>query len=187
MPIGVDEWASQSEGRRDTGRGWRRYVAIADARVGWWPRLAVAGLVGLIFGQLSLNVNLETVAVNSLIYGILALGLNITVGWAGLLDLGYVAFFGFGAYGYALFSSHAFGTLALSTGGIHLPVIATIPIVLVGAGILGVLIGLVALRLEGDYLAIVTLFVGTAFVEAVNNIAPTTLGGNNGLFGLDPF
>ena len=44
------------------------------------------------------------------LYAILALGLNIVVGWAGLLDLGYIAFFGFGAYGYALFSSHAFGT-----------------------------------------------------------------------------
>src|SRR5450755_1364579 len=184
MPIGVDEWASQSEGRRDTGRGWRRYVAIADARVGWWPRLAVAGLVGLIFGQLSLNVNLETVAVNSLIYGILALGLNIAVGWAGLLDLGYVAFFGFGAYGYALFSSHALGTDGM--GGALLPSIESIPIVLVAAGILGAIIGLMSLRVSGDYLAIVTLFVGQAFVEVVNNVDAGTLGGVNGIYGLSP-
>ena len=51
----------------------------------------------------------------------------------------------------------------------------------VAGGLLGVLIGLIALRLEGDYLAIVTLFVGQAFVEVVNNVDPGTFGGNNGL------
>jgi branched-chain amino acid transport system permease protein len=186
-PVGVDEWVARSGDKREQATGLRGLLERLGERVGWWPRLALLAIGGFVFAQLGINVNEQTVAFNSVIYAILAVGLNITVGWAGLLDLGYVAFFGFGAYGYALFSSHAFGTLALSTGGIHLPVIATIPIVLVGAGILGVLIGLVALRLEGDYLAIVTLFVGTAFVEAVNNIAPSTLGGNNGLFGLDPF
>ena len=55
----------------------------------------------------------------------------------------------------------------------------------VAGGVVGVLIGLVALRLEGDYLAIVTLFVGQAFVEFVNNVDPGTLGGVNGIFGLD--
>jgi len=184
VPIGVDEWAAQSEGRRDSGSGWRRYAQAADARLGWWPRLAIAGLVGLVFGQLSLNVNLETVAVNSLIYGILALGLNIAVGWAGLLDLGYVAFFGFGAYGYAIFSSHALGTDG--AGGALLPSIESIPIVLVAAGILGAIIGLVSLRVSGDYLAIVTLFVGQAFMEVVNNVDAGTLGGVNGIYGLSP-
>ena len=56
---------------------------------------------------------------------------------------------------------------------------------MVAGGLVGVVIGLVALRLEGDYLAIVTLFVGQAFVEVVNNVDPGTLGGVNGLFGLD--
>jgi len=184
MPIGVDEWAAQSGDRRDTGTGWRRFLSKADARVGWWPRLAIALLVGLIFGRLSLNVNIETVAVNSLIYAILAIGLNIAVGWAGLLDLGYVAFFGFGAYGYAIFSSNALGSGG--SGGTHLPAIESIPIVLVGAGVVGALIGLVSLRVSGDYLAIVTLFVGQAFMEIVNNVDTGTLGGVNGLFGLDP-
>jgi branched-chain amino acid transport system permease protein len=174
MPIGVDEWAAQSEDRHDRGTGWRRLLARADARVGWWPRLAMAVGVGLIFGQLSLNVNIETVAVNSLIYAILAIGLN----------LGYVAFFGFGAYGYAIFSSHALGTGGV--GGAELPTIATIPIVLAGSGILGAIIGLVSLRVSGDYLAIVTLFVGQAFMEFVNNVDSGTLGGVNGLFGLQP-
>jgi len=68
-----------------------------------------------------------------------------------------------------------------------LPAVASIPIAVVGVGLLGLLIGLVALRLSGDYLAIVTLFVGQAFAEAVNNVAPGTLGGANGLFGLKGF
>ncbi len=55
----------------------------------------------------------------------------------------------------------------------------------VAAGVIGVMIGLVALRLSGDYLAIVTLFVGQAFVEVVNNVDPGTLGGVNGIYGLD--
>ena len=54
-----------------------------------------------------------------MLYAILALGLNIAVGWAGLLDLGYIAFFGAGAYGYALFSSHAFGNLAPAPAASH--------------------------------------------------------------------
>ena len=183
MPIGVDEWVAQSGDRQD-GRGWRRWLAIADRRTGWWTRLSVAVLLGLILGQLSLNANIETVAINSLIYAILALGLNIAVGWAGLLDLGYIAFFGVGAYGYALFSSHALGTGGL--GGVQLPAIASFPIVIAGTGVLGALIGLVSLRVSGDYLAIVTLFVGQAFMEFVNNVDTGNLGGVNGLFGLAP-
>ncbi|HWF36245.1 MAG TPA: branched-chain amino acid ABC transporter permease, partial [Solirubrobacteraceae bacterium] len=146
---------------------------------------ALVTLAGLIAGQLLTNVNVETVAFNSLLYAMLALGLNIAVGWAGLLDLGYIAFFGLGAYGFAVLSSSATGSGG--TGGTHLPAIESVPIVLVIAGAVGVIIGLIALRLSGDYLAIVTLFVGQAFFEVVNNIDPGTLGGVNGLFGLDSF
>jgi branched-chain amino acid transport system permease protein len=182
--IGIDEWVARSGDRRDDGSGWRKLLARADARVGWWQRLALVALVGLIAGQLLTNVNTQTVAFNSLLYAMLALGLNIAVGWAGLLDLSYIAFFGLGAYGYAVLSSTATGSGG--TGGIHLPAIESIPLVLVVAGVAGVIIGLIALRLTDDYLAIVTLFVGQAFMEVVNNIDPGTLGGVNGLFGLDP-
>jgi branched-chain amino acid transport system permease protein len=182
-PIGVDEWVARSGERRDDQPGWRRALARADARVGWWPRLALVTLGGVILGQLLTNVNVQSVAFNSLLYALLGLGLNIAVGWAGLLDLGYIAFFGFGAYGYALFSSNALGSGG--AGGVHLAAIESIPIVLVAAGGVGVVIGLIALRLSGDYLAIVTLFVGQAFMEVVNNVDPGTLGGVNGLFGLD--
>jgi ABC-type branched-subunit amino acid transport system permease subunit len=182
-PIGVDDWARRSIERREQATGLRGLFERAEARIGWWQRLALAVLLGLIAGQLLNNVNLQQVAFNSLLYAMLAMGLNIAVGWAGLLDLGYIAFFGFGAYGYAIFSSSALGSGG--TGGTHLPAIESIPIVILAAGILGLLIGLVALRLSGDYLAIVTLFVGQAFVEVVNNVDPSTLGGVNGLFSLD--
>ena len=182
--IGRDEWVARSADRREQGTGPRRVLNQLDARVGWWPRLAAVAIGGVIVGQLLTNVNLQQVGFNSLLYALLALGLNVAVGWAGLLDLGYIAFFGFGAYGFAIFSSTALGTGG--AGGAHLPAIEIIAIVLVAAGVVGVLIGLIALRLDGDYLAIVTLFVGQAFMEVVNNVDPGTFGGVNGLFDLDP-
>ena len=154
-----------------------------DTRLGWWQRFALAAIVGVAFGLLTGNVNLLTVGFTSLLYAILSLGLNIAVGWAGLLDLGYIAFVGFGAYGYAIFSSTALGSGG--SGGAHLAAFESIPIVMLAGGAVGVIIGLVALRLEGDYLAIVTLFVGQAFVEVVNNVDPGTLGGVNGIFWID--
>jgi ABC-type branched-subunit amino acid transport system permease subunit len=181
--IGVDEWVAQSADRRDKGTGMGRVVNELDARVGWWPRLALAAAAGLAFGLVTGNVNLLTVGFTCLLYAILSLGLNIAAGWSGLLDLGYIAFVGFGAYGYAIFSSSALGSGG--SGGSHLAAFESIPIVVVAGGLVGVVVGLVALRLEGDYLAIVTLFVGQAFVEVVNNVDPGTLGGVNGLFGLD--
>src|SRR5215813_7834497 len=115
---------------------------------------------------------------DTLVIALLAVGLNIVVGWAGLLDLGYVAFFGAGAYGFALLSS--------SQLGIHLPTYLSVPIVIIGAAILGLLVGWPSRRLIGDYLAIVTLFFGEAFVEFTNNVAPSVLGGPNGIVGIDP-
>ena len=166
MPIGVDEWVARSGDRREQHSGLRGKAAALAARVGWWPRLGLVGLAALAYGELVVrgNVNFAQTGFNVVLYAILALGLNIVVGWAGLLDLGYIAFFGAGAYGYALFSSHAFGNIPLATGGIQLPAIASVPIAVLAVGILGLLIGLVALRLSGDYLAIVTLFV----VQAVD-------------------
>src|SRR5579863_6672634 len=143
MPIGVDEWVARS-GDRQHQPGLRGSASRLAARVGWWPRLGLVGVAALIYGEVLVggNVNFAQTGFNVVLYAILALGLNIVVGWAGLLDLGYIAFFGAGAYGYALFSSHAFGNLALTTGGIMLPAVASIPIAVVGVGILGVLIGL---------------------------------------------
>jgi branched-chain amino acid transport system permease protein len=184
-PIGVDEWVARSGERRERGRGPLGLLERVGERVGWWPRLGLLAIVGVVYGLLQLNLNFQTVGFTCVLYAILALGLNLNVGWAGLLDLGYIAFFGFGAYGYAVLSSHAFGNLTTFQGGAHLSIVLIIPIVTLMCGIAGAIIGLVALRLHGDYLAIVTLFVGQAFVEVVNNVHPTFFGGNNGLFGLD--
>ncbi|MEK9993660.1 MAG: hypothetical protein VW646_02775, partial [Hydrogenophilales bacterium] len=83
----------------------------------------------------------------TLIYVLLALGLNIVVGFAGLLDLGYIAFFAVGAYSWAILASPQFD--------IHLSFLVILPISFFIAGFFGVLLGAPTLRLRGDYLAIV--------------------------------
>ena len=103
-----------------------------------------------------------------LLYVLLGLGLNVVVGFAGLLDLGYVAFFGFGAYAYALLSSEHYG--------IHWPAIVAVPVVVVATSLLGLFLGVPSRRLLGDYLAIVTLFFGQAFVVFVNASNPQVAG-----------
>ena len=98
----------------------------------------------------------------ALIYAMLALGLNIVVGFAGLLDLGYIAFYAVGAYTWALLASPQFG--------LHLPFWMILPI---GAGVtafFGVLLGAPTLRLRGDYLAIVTLGFGEIIRIFLNNL-----------------
>ena len=56
-PIGVDEWVARSGERREQQSGWRRLLARADERVGWWPRLGILALVGFVYGHLGLNIN----------------------------------------------------------------------------------------------------------------------------------
>ncbi|MEU6983555.1 branched-chain amino acid ABC transporter permease [Streptomyces sp. NPDC046324] len=121
-----------------------------------------------------------TIGVYILIFATVALGLNIVVGLAGLLDLGYVAFLGVGAYAAALVSGAPTSPL-----GIHLPFWAA---VLVGAGaslVFGVLIGAPTLRLRGDYLAIVTLGFGEIFRITMMNTdgtsGPDITNGSNGI------
>ncbi len=179
--VGVDEWVARSGARKEYPPGWRGDAQRRFERIGWWPKLAAATVVGAVLPQLGMNDFQLQVGINTLLLALLAVGLNIAVGWAGLLDLGYIAFYGFGAYGFALLSSNQ-----LSTAGIHLQAWESIPIVMVAAAVLGVLVGLPSRRLIGDYLAIVTLFFGEAFVEFTNNVAPSKLGGPNGIFGLDP-
>jgi len=179
--VGVDEWVVRSGGRKEYPPGWRGDALRRFERIGWWPKLAAATVIGAILPQLGMNGFQLQVGINTLLLALLAVGLNVAVGWAGLLDLGYIAFYGFGAYGFALLSSNQ-----LSTSGVHLQAWESIPIVMVAAAVLGVLVGLPSRRLIGDYLAIVTLFFGEAFVEFTNNVAPSKLGGPNGIFALDP-
>jgi branched-chain amino acid transport system permease protein len=109
------------------------------------------------------------------LYVMLALGLNIVVGFAGLLDLGYIAFYAVGAYVYALLASphltEHFPALARAfPGGLHVPIWAALPL---GAGLaaaFGILLGAPVLKLRGDYLAIVTLGFGEIIRIFLNNL-----------------
>jgi branched-chain amino acid transport system permease protein len=116
----------------------------------------------------------------ALLYVMLALGLNIVVGFAGLLDLGYVAFYAVGAYLYAILASPQFG--------LHLPFWTLLPLGALVACIFGVLLGAPTLRLRGDYLAIVTLGFGEIIRIFLNNLnAPLNLtNGPQGINLIDP-
>jgi branched-chain amino acid transport system permease protein len=179
--VGADEWVARQQHRREYLPSWLGRAQQAGERIGWWPKLAAAGLAGLALPVLGLGPFQLRVGVDALVIALLAVGLNIVVGWAGLLDLGYVAFFGFGAYGFALLSSSQIGSQ-----GIHLPSVLVVPIVMAAAAVLGLIVGWPSRRLIGDYLAIVTLFFGEAFVEFTNNVAPSKFGGPNGIPGVDP-
>jgi branched-chain amino acid transport system permease protein len=130
----------------------------------------------------------------SLIYILLALGLNIVVGYAGLLDLGYVAFYAVGAYLFALLASpHLSSQLpaiaVMFPNGLHLPVWAVIPLGAGVAALAGVLLGAPTLKLRGDYLAIVTLGFGEIIRVFLNNLdAPVNItNGPKGIDSIDPF
>ncbi|MEA2933213.1 MAG: branched-chain amino acid transport system permease protein [Actinomycetota bacterium] len=107
------------------------------------------------------------------VFAAAALGLNVVVGLAGLLDLGYVAFFGVGAYVGALLAGATVTTVHL-----HLPFLLVVLLGAVIAAAFGVLLGAPTLRLRGDYLAIVTLGFGEIFRIAVNNWDGLTRGPN---------
>jgi len=112
---------------------------------------------------------------SALLYVLLALGLNIVVGYAGLLDLGYVAFYALGAYMFGLLASpHLTDTFesigAAFPAGLHMPLWIVIPAGAALAGIFGILLGAPTLKLRGDYLAIVTLGFGEIIRVFLNNL-----------------
>ena len=128
----------------------------------------------------------------ALLYVLLALGLNIVVGYAGLLDLGYVAFYAVGAYMLGLLASpqltDAFPAIAAAfPNGLHVPWWVVIPLGAVVAGVAGVLLGAPTLKLRGDYLAIVTLGFGEIVRVFLNNLdAPVNItNGPKGITGID--
>ena len=130
----------------------------------------------------------------ALLYVLLALGLNIVVGYAGLLDLGYVAFYAVGAYMFGLLASpHLWDTFpavaALFPNGMHTPVWLVLPLGAALAGVAGVLLGAPTLKLRGDYLAIVTLGFGEIIRVFMNNLdAPLNItNGPRGLAQIDSF
>ena len=160
------------------------------SRVRWQNRPAAVragfvllgvALVLLPFALTQIGTSWVRIANLAMLYVLLALGLNIVVGFAGLLDLGYVAFYAVGAYAYALLASPHFG--------LHLPFWVILPIGAALAAFAGVLLGAPTLRLRGDYLAIVTLGFGEIVRIALNNLSrPFNLtNGPQGIAGIDPF
>src|SRR5918999_5471336 len=135
-------------------------------------------------------------AVYILVFTMMALGLNVVVGYSGLLDLGYVAFYAAGAYtagwlasGHFEQVSFHFGSVGIdrSSNGIHISVWLVLLIAAIFTAVTGILIGLPTLRLRGDYLAIVTLGFGEIIPQVVRN--GDSFGGfnlTNGTFGINP-
>lgn len=189
LGIGTDEWVARHDERTSGPRSWGDQIAIAWSGLPTWIRWGLPALIVALIPLLTSSAYIMRIGVNLGLFALLALGLNIVVGYAGLLDLGYVAFYGFGAYAYVMLSSDKFG--------LHLPTVVTIPIVIAMTCVLGLALGLSSRRLLGDYLAIVTLFFGQMFVELLLSADALDLpwskepvdltGGANGLSGADPF
>lgn len=184
--IGVDRWVEESGDRQEQYSGWTAPARrlFDSIRPGW-------RLGGFVFLVALLPIlapqGMVRVGITALLLVMLALGLNVVVGWAGLLDLGYVAFYGFGAYFYAIVASDQLPA--------HWPTWIAIPVVVVATALLGALLSLPSRRLVGDYLAIMTLFFAQVFVEIVRNfqrlpgISPDfdLTGGPNGITGVTPW
>lgn len=187
--IGVDEWVRRSGERIAGPAGALGVVVRAAERT---PRiLLLVAFIGLTAAIpfLTTNQYVVGVAADTMLYVLLAVGLNVAVGWAGLLDLGYIAFYGFAAYLYAELSSGHYN--------IHWPTWQSVPLVIAATILLGFVLALPSRRLSGDYLAIVTLF----FLEIFNNFTNNgyawnwlgfggthdVTGGPTGLTNVDPF
>jgi branched-chain amino acid transport system permease protein len=158
-----------------------------------YTSFAVVGVLLVLFPFVAANFGNSWVRIIdfALLYIMLALGLNIVVGFAGLLDLGYIAFYAVGAYMAALFGSPQFAVVLesfvnnyppvgnflvsvfgpeITKNGIHLSVWAIIPMAAATAGLFGAILGAPTLKLRGDYLAIVTLGFGEIIRIFMNNL-----------------
>ncbi|MGD8850216.1 MAG: hypothetical protein PVF18_10860, partial [Anaerolineales bacterium] len=134
------------------------------------------GVLLLLILPLLLGTYLSEVINNVGIFVLMGLGLNIVVGFAGLLDLGYVAFFAIGAYSMAVFTSN--GALGIST----LTFWTALPICVAIAAFFGIMLGLPVLRMRGDYLAIVTLGFGEIIrILALSDMLKPVIGGAQGI------
>ena len=187
--IGRDEWASREDENVEPTLAARALAAFNRLPAAVRYAVIVIPIAALPFvtsDQYKLQVGLDT-----LVFVILALGLNVTLGWAGMLDLGYVAFFGFGAYVYAWLASDQFG--------VHWQAHWAVPAAVLAAGALGLVLGLTSWRVSGDYFAIVTLFfLQIMLTLAINIDSPDfafweippewhITNGPNGISTVDPF
>jgi len=155
--------------KRHPAAPWVGIAAVALALLALPFALSVAGTTWVRITNLAF------------LFVLLSLGLNIVVGFAGLLDLGYIAFYAVGAYVYALLASPHFG--------LHWPFWAILPVGAAVAALFGVLIGAPTLKLRGDYLAIVTLGFGEIVRIFLNNLSrPVNItNGPQGIARIDPF
>ena len=187
------------------------YFDIKNSPRRTYTSLALLGLVLLAFPFIASNFGNSWVRIMdfALLYIMLALGLNIVVGFAGLLDLGYIAFYALGAYMTALLASPQFAVVLesfvnnyplvgnallwmfgpeIAKDGIHLSVWLIVPLGAALAGMFGALLGAPTLKLRGDYLAIVTLGFGEIIRIFMNNLnAPVNItNGPQGINLIDP-
>ena len=172
--IGIDEWVASAAERRSRTLAGRFEEAYERAP----PALKLVALA-LPFAIFPLFVDsdyLLQVGVDTLIFVLLALGLNVAAGWVGLLDLGFVAFFGLGAYLYA--------AVASPYAGRHWEAELAIPAIAVAVAAAGFLLGSTSRRLVGDYLAIVTLFFLQLWLVVMVNASFTR--GPNGISDIYP-
>ncbi len=206
--IGVDEWVAQAAGRRRQqgglfgllSRGWQalplgvRYglLLLLLLSAPWWTGqpwlLAQFGITD--------NAFVLRILARFLNFAMLAIGLNVVVGYAGLLDLGYIAFFGLAGYGYAYLASDFVTLGGVLPNGIHLPTVINLPLIIGLTALIGWVLGSASLRLVGDYLAIVTLGFGQIFLQLALTATRVQLPwlerpvdltrGPNGINGLDP-
>ena len=184
--IGIDQWVERADERIERPGGLRGRIAHI------WELLPAAGKLAFLtpailvpFLPFVSEGNLFNYGLFILIYALLALGLNVVVGFAGLLDLGYVAFFGFGAYTYAFLSGTHSNKGHVYTH--HWDAQWSILAAVLVCALLGLFLGSSSRRLLGDYLAIVTLFFGQAFVVFTNAADPYGItNGSNGLANVDP-
>jgi branched-chain amino acid transport system permease protein len=156
---------------------WRSHPAAS--RIG--VALVAIALLALPFALAGVGTAWVRITNLAILFVLLSLGLNIVVGFAGLLDLGYIAFYAVGAYVYALLASPHFN--------LHLPFWAILPLGALVACLFGVLLGTPTLKLRGDYLAIVTLGFGEIIRIFLNNLSqPVNItNGPQGVTLIDPF
>src|SRR6266478_4001321 len=168
-PLGPARRAGGGSGMKTPHRPWLGTALIGLTLLALPFALAYAGTAWV------------RIANFAILYILLALGLNIVVGFAGLLDLGYIAFYAVGAYTYALLASPHFN--------LHLPFWIILPLSASVACFFGVLLGAPTLKLRGDYLAIVTLGFGEIVRIFLNNLSqPVNLtNGPQGVTLIDPF
>jgi branched-chain amino acid transport system permease protein len=170
----------------------------------WWSRALAIALIALGLGLPYLFVPTSgflNATILALAYAVMALGLNIVVGFAGLLDLGYVAFYAFGAYSVGWFGSSFFfnahvhaivSPLSNQLPGIHLNFVLIIVAAVLLTSLAGVIIGLPTLRLRGDYIAIVTLAFGEIIYtfalngDSIHVFGATLTAGRQGITPVDP-